>query len=175
MRILLRCKRSYMHRRLVHAHPRSCPLLALTLSQPKGSTTLPTHQVMSTNREERGEGAGAASTTLGRAPRLQPVAGGYAAWRPSMDVYLQKAGANGVHKKKRTAEEWKAADENVRAWDDAAARMQPAMHFDLCELEGYRCRVMKLFFARVTFGKLLDGLQHLEKRKCSAGSNVSEE
>lgn len=69
---------------------------------------------MSLTSEERGAGVGA-SSALGQAPRLRS-GGDYATWRPAMDVYLQKAGAEGVHQESSTAAQWKAMDDGARAW-----------------------------------------------------------
>jgi len=60
-------------------------------------------------------GAGATDGAAGeRAPPLR--AGGYAAWKPSMDVHLQRHGAFGVHKEPLTQEEWLADCSDVAAW-----------------------------------------------------------
>src|SRR6185369_10481693 len=42
-------------------------------------------------------GAGGGAGALSQAPRLR--AGCYAAWKPDMDVYLARIGADGVHKR----------------------------------------------------------------------------
>lgn len=55
-----------------------------------------------------------------QAPRLSSGGLGYAAWRPSMDVFLQRAGAEGVHKKEATAEQWTTLSTKVSAWADEA-------------------------------------------------------
>jgi len=58
-----------------------------------------------------------------RAPQLR--AGGYAAWKPAMDVYLQRHGATNVHKEPLTEDEWRADCSDVAAWNTqtlAAAR-----------------------------------------------------
>ena len=47
-------------------------------------------------------------------PRLR--AGNYAAWRPEMDVWLERSNAAGVHKHKMTAEAWRKQQDRVRAW-----------------------------------------------------------
>src|SRR5690349_4507818 len=65
-------------------------------------------QVMTPNAEERRE----------QAPRL--LVGSYASWRPRMDVWLEKAGASGVHKKEMSEERWKIADASVQAWEEEA-------------------------------------------------------
>ena len=65
-------------------------------------------QVMTPNAEERRE----------QAPRL--LVGSYASWRPRMDVWLEKGGASGVHKKEMSEERWKIADASVQAWEEEA-------------------------------------------------------
>ncbi|MDR3740794.1 MAG: hypothetical protein P4L40_17400 [Terracidiphilus sp.] len=66
---------------------------------------------MSLSNEERGAGgAGASSTML---PRL--VAGSYALWRMRMDAYLQRAGAEKVHRTPMTKERWQLFDTAVSA------------------------------------------------------------
>jgi hypothetical protein len=72
---------------------------------------------MSLNSEEKtsgsgGGGAGGVDHAL-QAPRLLP--GGYAAWRPRMDVFLQRAGAEGIHTDALTSEVWKATSARVDA------------------------------------------------------------
>ena len=77
---------------------------------------------MSLNSEEKtsgsgGGGAGGVGHAL-QAPRLLP--GGYAAWRPNMDVFLQRAGAEGVHRKAMTSADWIARSDMVAKWADEA-------------------------------------------------------
>ena len=61
---------------------------------------------MSLNSEEH-KGADGASTGGAhrgeQGPRLHP--GGYATWRPKMEVHLDRTGADGVHTEPMTAEE----------------------------------------------------------------------
>lgn len=59
-------------------------------------------------------GAGASSTAHGQLPRLVP--GSYALWRTRMDAYLQRAGAEKVHRTPMTKERWKLFDAAVTAW-----------------------------------------------------------
>ena len=74
---------------------------------------------MSLNSEEtKGGSSSAGGAALGQAPRLLP--GGYAAWRPRMDVFLQRAGAESIHTKAATAEAWKRMSEHVDELADAA-------------------------------------------------------
>jgi transposase InsO family protein len=63
--------------------------------------------------EEKGAGAGA---VLQQAPRLGSGGGGYAQWRPSMDVFLQRSGAEGVHTKEMTEARWRKLHGAVAAW-----------------------------------------------------------
>ena len=63
---------------------------------------------MTPNAEERRE----------QAPRL--LMGSYPSWRPRMDVWLEKIGASGVHKKEMSEEKWKIADASVQAWEEEA-------------------------------------------------------
>jgi len=77
---------------------------------------------MSLNSEERtsgsgGGGAGGVGHSL-QAPRLLP--GGYAAWRPNMDVFLQRAGAEGIHRKPMLSADWIARSDMVVQWADEA-------------------------------------------------------
>ena len=60
----------------------------------------------------RADGAAAGGD---RAPQLR--AGGYAAWKPAMDVYLQRHGAAGVHKETLTEEGWSYDCSEVAAWN----------------------------------------------------------
>ena len=53
-----------------------------------------------------------------QAPRLQY--GNYATWRPNMDVYLQRNGAEGIHKRKSTEKEWIDINDQVNGWADEA-------------------------------------------------------
>jgi hypothetical protein len=53
-----------------------------------------------------------------RAPQLR--AGGYAVWKPAMDVYLQRHGAANVHKEPLTESEWKQDCSDVAAWSSEA-------------------------------------------------------
>lgn len=78
----------------------------------------------------RGQVGGSDTTTDGaaassdRAPPLR--AGGYAAWKPSMNVYLQRHGAADVHTEPQSQEEWLRDSSSVAAWNKqtlAAARI----------------------------------------------------
>lgn len=55
-----------------------------------------------------------------QAPRLHAGSVGYATWQPAMDVYLQRAGAEGIHKNVMTEAEWiKMATESEK-WNAEA-------------------------------------------------------
>ena len=68
-----------------------------------------TRQVMSLNSEEKGTGQQ-------QAPRLAAGGAGYAAWRPHMDVFLQRSGAEGIHAKEMTEARWKEISDKAAAW-----------------------------------------------------------
>ncbi len=53
---------------------------------------------MSLNSEDK-MGGGGGSTLHLQAPRLLSGGVGYAAWQSNMDVFLQRAGAEGTHRK----------------------------------------------------------------------------
>ena len=55
-----------------------------------------------------------------QAPRLRSAAGSYAAWKPDMDVYLERVGADGVHKRTMTDESWRKLALQVQSWSDEA-------------------------------------------------------
>ena len=77
---------------------------------------------MSLNSNDSGRADGAAASS-DRAPQLR--AGGYAAWKPAMDVHLQRHGAANVHKEPLTEDEWRDDCSDVAAWSTqslAAAR-----------------------------------------------------
>ena len=74
--------------------------------------------------DKAGSASSAAASVMGHAvPRLR--AGGYAAWRPEMDVWLERNNAAGVHKHKMTAEAWRKQQDRVRAWQ--ADELQAAL------------------------------------------------
>ena len=62
-------------------------------------------------------------------PRLLPAAGGYAAWRPKMEVHLARTGAEEIHLRVSTADEWRAMSAKVKGWadDQLAEAMAVAM------------------------------------------------
>lgn len=69
------------------------------------------------NINDRVGGAGGSSTNGGseRAPLLRNTAN-YAAWKPTMDVYLQRHGAAGVHKEPLSEDEWIQDCQDVANW-----------------------------------------------------------
>lgn len=62
--------------------------------------------------------AGAGQTA--QAPRLRSTAGSYAAWKPDMEVYLERIGADGVHKRPMTDDHWRKMTLQVQSWNDEA-------------------------------------------------------
>jgi hypothetical protein len=77
--------------------------------------------------EDKSVNAGAGSLALS-APRLRSGAE-YSAWAPSMDVFLQRAGAESIHKKASTRESWVTTSARVALWADEemARAMQLAL------------------------------------------------
>ena len=67
--------------------------------------------------DDKGAAAGAAAAGA-FVPKLR--AGGYAAWRPDMDVYLARIGAGGAHKRKMDKVSWLKLIEQVQAWNEEA-------------------------------------------------------
>ena len=59
-------------------------------------------------------GAGGGAGALSQAPRLR--AGCYAAWKPDMDVYLARIGADGVHKRAMSATDWQTMVDKLELW-----------------------------------------------------------
>lgn len=51
-----------------------------------------------------------------QAPRLSSGGVGYSAWRDNMHVYLQRAGAEGIHCKVMKEEAWVTMTRNVEEW-----------------------------------------------------------
>jgi len=62
------------------------------------------------------KGAASAGPAGMQAPKLRP--GGYAAWKPDMDVYLERIGADGVHKRAMTEDSWSKMALQVQSWSD---------------------------------------------------------
>ena len=58
----------------------------------------------------------ATSATSAQGPRLESGSVGYAAWKPTMDVYLQRNGAEGIHRKPMPTDRWVAMSTQVEAW-----------------------------------------------------------
>jgi transposase InsO family protein len=82
-------------------------------------------QVMSHNAyvDDKGamQGGGhAGAMQTAQAPRLRSTAGSYAAWKPDMEVYLERIGAEGVHKRAMTDEQWRKMTLQVQSWNDEA-------------------------------------------------------
>jgi len=70
-----------------------------------------------TYSEDKGGMSGATmSSTAGHAPLLQ--ASNYAAWASSMEVFLQRNGAEGIHKKVMTKQQFEELEANVARWND---------------------------------------------------------
>ena len=59
-------------------------------------------------------GTGGGAGALAQAPRLR--AGCYAAWKPDMDVYLARIGADGAHKRAMSVADWKTIVEKLELW-----------------------------------------------------------
>jgi hypothetical protein len=72
---------------------------------------------MMPNGEDKGTGVGAGAAGLHlQAPRLQSGGIGYAAWRTNMDVFLQRAGAEGIHCNPLAEDAWKSMSTRVAEW-----------------------------------------------------------
>jgi transposase InsO family protein len=86
------------------------------------------------NNDDKGVGASVGSLANGhlQAPRLQTGGVGYATWKPSMDVHLQRMGADGIHRKPLTEAVWKGMVVKDEAWKQEAflAAMQLALTVD---------------------------------------------
>ncbi|MGN6723527.1 MAG: hypothetical protein ACTHJM_13030, partial [Marmoricola sp.] len=81
---------------------------------------------MSLNSEDKsahgasGGGGGGGIAAHLQAPRLQAGGVGYAAWKPLMDVHLQRTGADGIHTKPLTEAAWCAMVARDEAWKQEA-------------------------------------------------------
>ncbi len=64
-------------------------------------------------------GGGAGALYMSQAPRLR--AGCYAAWKPDMDVYLARIGADGVHKRAMSAADWQTMVDKLELWKSEEA------------------------------------------------------
>jgi hypothetical protein len=62
---------------------------------------------------------------LHAAPRLGAGGIGYAAWRPSMDVFLQRSGAEGIHRTPMAEAKWLDMSQRSESW--AAEALDAAM------------------------------------------------
>jgi transposase InsO family protein len=67
--------------------------------------------------EDKSGNAMSAGSSAQNAPRLRSGAE-YSAWAPSMDVFLQRAGAESIHKKAAARESWVMASSRVALWAD---------------------------------------------------------
>ena len=56
------------------------------------------------------------SAPSAQGPRLESGSVGYATWKPTMDVYLQRNGAEGIHRKTMTTDRWVAMSTQVEEW-----------------------------------------------------------
>lgn len=76
---------------------------------------------MSLNSDDRGgagTGAGAGAAAGLQAPKLRT--GGYAAWRPDIEVYLARIGAGGAHRRSMEKDHWLTLVAQVATWSDEA-------------------------------------------------------
>ncbi len=81
---------------------------------------------MSLNSDEiKGVTGAHGSAQLG--PRLQASGVGYSTWRPHMDVFLQRSGADGIHRKVMTEEMYMDLSGRVESWQDDALTAAMAM------------------------------------------------
>jgi hypothetical protein len=64
--------------------------------------------------------AGALTAVHAQAPRLQAGGVGYAAWAPHMDVFLQRGGAEGIHRKEMLETTYVQLSKSVESWADEA-------------------------------------------------------
>ena len=68
--------------------------------------------------DDKGAGAAGAAAAGAAVPKLR--AGGYAAWRPDMEVYLARIGAEGAHKRAMNKESWVKLVHQVQTWHEEA-------------------------------------------------------
>ncbi len=73
---------------------------------------------MSSNAYGDDKGAAGSGAAAMQVPKLR--AGGYAAWRPDMDVYLSRIGADGAHKRKMEKDHWLKLVQQVNKWKEDA-------------------------------------------------------
>ena len=82
---------------------------------------------MSLNSEESKGSGGAGGAS--QAPRL--VAGGYAAWKPMMDVHLQRISAEETHTEPQDVEAWKTDNASHKTWSrETKAAARAVLHGD---------------------------------------------
>lgn len=73
---------------------------------------------MSLNAHSDDKGAGGSNANgATQAPKLRSGAH-YAVWRPDMEVYLERYGAQGVHTRAMAASQWSTLQSTVQAWDE---------------------------------------------------------
>ena len=77
------------------------------------------------SRETIGMNETIAVSSNTQGPRLQNGSVGYATWKPTMDVYLQRNGAEGIHRKPMTTDRWMAMNIQVETW--ASEELEAAM------------------------------------------------
>ena len=75
---------------------------------------------MSLNSDKEIMGVGGITGGAHQAPRLAAGGIGYAAWRPNMDVFLQRNGAEGIHQKPLTEAKWLEMSRRSEAWNQEA-------------------------------------------------------
>src|SRR4051794_19408417 len=72
---------------------------------------------MSASQETGTSGvAGGQSLLNVQGPRLSGTSVGYATWKPNMNVYLQRNGAEGIHSKPMTSERWSSMNTQAESW-----------------------------------------------------------
>jgi hypothetical protein len=75
---------------------------------------------MSLNSEDKTGGTGGAGAQHIQAPRLQSGGIGFAAWQANMDVFLQRAGAEGIHRKPMAEAVWTDMARRAEEWSEEA-------------------------------------------------------
>jgi transposase InsO family protein len=73
---------------------------------------------LSAQGDDKGSAGASGAPAAAAVPRLR--SGGYAAWRPDMDVYLARIGADGAHKRAMEKEHWLQMVQQVHAWQEEA-------------------------------------------------------
>ena len=75
---------------------------------------------MSLNSEDKTGGTGGVGAQHMQAPRLQSGGIGFAAWQANMDVFLQRAGAEGIHRKPMAEAVWTDMARRAEEWAEEA-------------------------------------------------------